>query len=132
MAAHILIIDDDEDDRDLLSIAVHELDPKIHCAMARNGQEALDTLQTLKFPRPQLIFLDLNMSRMNGVQFIQEMKKDRVLQDIPVIVYTTSKLKEDAEKMLSLGASHVLTKPTSFKELCRNVRDIFEKEMIKL
>jgi CheY-like chemotaxis protein len=129
---HVLVVDDDEDDRDLLSIAIHELDPRIKCTMARNGQEALDGLRMSLFPKPHLIFLDLNMPRLNGVQFIKELKKDRVLQDIPVAIYTTSKLKEDAELMMALGAVHFMTKPTGFSDLCRSVQEIFAKEMINL
>jgi CheY-like chemotaxis protein len=124
---HILIIDDDEDDRDLLTIAIHEADPTINCAMARNGQEALHGLKVMEFPKPHLIFLDLNMPRLNGVQFMNELTKDRELHDIPVVIYTTSKIKEDVEKMLALGASYFLTKPTSFNELCRSVKDILTK-----
>ena len=129
---HILIVDDDEDDRDLLSSAIHEIDREIKCAMARNGQEALEGLRMLQFPKPQLIFIDLNMPRFNGEQFLKEIKKDRALQDIPVVIYTTSKLKGDAEKMHAVGAAHFLTKPTSFKDLCRKVHEIFVKEMIHL
>jgi CheY-like chemotaxis protein len=127
---HVLIIDDDEDDRDLLSDAIHELDPHIQCTMAGNGQEALDGLRLVRFPKPQMIFLDLNMPRLDGVQFIQELKKDRVLQDIPVVVYTTSKLKEDDKKMHALGAVYFLTKPTSFQVLCRKVHEVFVKELL--
>ncbi|WP_276372857.1 response regulator [Chryseolinea sp. H1M3-3] len=124
---HILIIDDDEDDRELLTIAIHEVDPSIHCAMARNGEEALHGLKVMEFPKPHVIFLDLNMPRLNGDQFMNELRKDRELHDIPVVIYTTSKLKEDAEKMRALGASDFLTKPTSFNELCRSVKEILAK-----
>ena len=64
--ANVLIVDDDEDDRDLFCIAVHELEPKINCILARNGEEALQGLHLEKFPKPDLIFLDLNMPRLNG------------------------------------------------------------------
>lgn len=63
----VLIVDDDEDDRDLLTIAIHELDPKIHCILARNGEEALQGLRAQNLSKPDLIFLDLNMPRTNGV-----------------------------------------------------------------
>jgi CheY-like chemotaxis protein len=127
---HILIVDDDEDDRDLLTIAIHEVDPTVRCAMARNGQEALHGLQVMEYPRPSLIFLDLNMPRLNGVQFMKELNKDRELKGIPVVIYTTSKLQEDVEKMLALGAIHFFTKPTSFEELCKSVKDVFAKASI--
>jgi CheY-like chemotaxis protein len=127
---HVLIIDDDEDDRDVLSDAIHELDAQIRCTMAGNGEEALNGLRVLQYPKPQLIFLDLNMPRLDGVQFIKELKKDRALSDIPVVVYTTSKWKEDSKRMQELGAVYFLTKPSNFKILCRSVQEIFTKELI--
>ncbi len=72
--ANVLIVDDDEDDRDLFCIAVHELEPKINCILARNGEEALQGLRLEKFPKPDLIFLDLNMPRLNGFQFLTGIK----------------------------------------------------------
>jgi CheY-like chemotaxis protein len=129
---HVLIVDDDEDDRDLLTIAIHELDPKVNCILARNGEEALQGLRQQKLSKPDLIFLDLNMPRISGVQFLRELKADRSVQDIPVVIYTTSKQEGDLEMSKKLGAVHFLTKPTSFTELCRMIADVFAKEMIHL
>jgi CheY-like chemotaxis protein len=127
---HVWIVDDDEDDRDLLTLAIHEADPTIKCAMARDGKEALDGLRLTHSRKPHLIFLDLNMPRVDGVKFIKELKKDRTLQDIPIVVYTTSKLEKDREEMMALGATHFLTKPNSLSSLCRAVEGIFVKEMM--
>ena len=125
----VLIIDDDEDDRDLFCIAVHEIEPRINCIMARNGEEALQGLR-LEYPKPHIIFLDLNMPRINGIQCLRELKKDRELQDIPVVIYTASNLDEDKEEIKKLGVLYYITKPSSFKELCGIISNVFEKEMI--
>ena len=101
----VLIIDDDEDDRDLFCIAVHEIEPRINCIMARNGEEALQGLR-LEYPKPHIIFLDLNMPRINGIQCLRELKKDRELQDIPVVIYTASNLDEDKEEIKKAVATH--------------------------
>ena len=130
--ANVLIVDDDEDDRDLFCIAVHELDPKINCILARNGEEALQGLRLEKFPKPNLIFLDLNMPRLNGIQFLQELKEDSRLAGIPIVIYTASKQEQDLEKAKKLGAEHFFAKPSSFKELCQIISDVFAKEMIHL
>jgi CheY-like chemotaxis protein len=111
--ATVLIVDDDEDDRDLFCIALHDIDPSINCIIARNGIEAMQGLRSQNFERPDWIFLDLNMPRLNGIQCLMELKKDPSLQDIPVIIYTTSKLKEDREKTQQLGAIHFITKPST-------------------
>jgi CheY-like chemotaxis protein len=130
--ANVLIVDDDEDDRDLFCIAVHELEPKINCILARNGEEALQGLQLEKFPKPDLIFLDLNMPRLNGIQFLRELKKDNQLKVIPVVIYTASKQQQDLEETKELGVEHFFAKPSSFRELCKIIKDVFTKEMIRL
>lgn len=127
---HILIVVDDEDDGDIFCEAVHELEPAANCILARNGQEALIRLRLHQFPRPEIIFIDLNMNRINGLQCLREIKKDSSLQDIPVVIYTTSKRKEDQEETKALGVVHYLIKPSKFSELCRNLNLIFQKEMI--
>jgi CheY-like chemotaxis protein len=129
--ANVLIVDDDEDDRDLFCIAVHELEPKINCILARNGEEALQGLQLEKFPKPDLIFLDLNMPRLNGIQFLRELKKDRQLQLIPIVIYTASLQEKDLDEAKELGAEHFFAKPSSFKGLCKIIKDVFAKEMIR-
>jgi CheY-like chemotaxis protein len=127
---HILIVDDDEDDRDLLSDALHDIDPSIKCLVARNGEEAFIGLSMRQYPEPDLIFLDLNMPRLDGIQFLRVLKKDRSLQDIPVVIYSTSKLAKEREQCMNLGAVHFITKPNSFRELRRLMSDVLIKEMI--
>ena len=124
---NILIVDDDEDDRDLFCDAVNVVDPEINCIMARNGEEALTALKADHFPKPNLIFLDLNMPRVNGVQFLREIKKQPTLHRIPVIIYTTSKLKEDRDITRKLGAVHFITKPSSLRELCDEIEVAISK-----
>src|SRR5688500_19438602 len=123
--ANVLIVDDDEDDRDLFCIAVHELEPKVNCILARNGEEALQGLRLEKFPKPDLIFLDLNMPRLNGIQFLNELKKDHHLHGIPVVIYSASQRQQDLEEAKGLGAVHSFAKPSSFKELCRIISEVF-------
>ncbi len=128
--ARVLIVEDDEDDRDLLFEAIHEVDHSINCIAAQNGQEALAGLRRTEMPKPDLIFLDLNMPRVNGMQFLKEIKRDSTLQDIPVVIYTTSKISTDESECKRLGAVHFITKPNSFRGICRIVADIFANEMI--
>lgn len=118
---NILIVDDDEDDRDLFCDAVHVVDPAINCIIARNGEEALNGLRSNHLPLPDLIFPDLNMPRVNGVQCLREIKKHNALHAIPVVIYSTSKLKEDKETTKNLGAIYFITKPSSLRELCDEI-----------
>jgi CheY-like chemotaxis protein len=127
---YILIVDDDADDRDLFCTAMREVDPSLACIHARDGQEALLGLRLKEFPTPHLIFIDLNMPRLNGFQCLKELKKDRALQNIPVAIYTTSKIREHKEECERLGAAHFITKPTRFTELCTVISDVLVSEML--
>ena len=128
--AYILIVDDDEDDRELFCDALREVDPSIVCIHAQDGQQALLGLRLKEFPIPHIIFIDLNMPRLNGFQCLKELKKDRSLQNIPVAIYTTSKIKEHKEECERLGASHFITKPTRFTELCSVISEVLVKEIV--
>jgi CheY-like chemotaxis protein len=127
---NILIVDDDEDDQVLLAEALNEVQPDVTCLTAGNGEEALKFLRLTGGSKPDIIFVDLNMPRFNGLQCLRELKTDDLLQNIPVIVYTTSKLHTDREQALQTGACYFLTKPSSFKELCEMLTKILNKIVI--
>jgi CheY-like chemotaxis protein len=130
MNKHILIVDDDEDDRELFCAAVDELNEDVSCSSARDGLDALTLLRAGKV-KPDYIFLDLNMPRMNGKKCLCELKKDSALSSIPVIIYSTSKLSDDFEETMKLGAIHFVTKPTSIEELCIEITFVLSQEWEK-
>lgn len=121
----VLIVDDDEDDRNLFCEALNYINPFMTCINARNGEEALRGLKLEHFPKPDLIFLDLNMPRLNGIECLKELKNDIALRSIPVIIFTTSKAYLDKELALNFGAADFITKPSSFKTLCSELKSIF-------
>jgi CheY-like chemotaxis protein len=124
---NILIVDDDEDDRFLLTEALNEVRSDVDCFTTGNGEEALRLLRLRACPKPEIIFLDLNMPRINGMQCLRELKRDEQLQNIPVVVYTTSKSPTDLEQTLKTGAYYFLTKPSSFKGLCEKLTKIINE-----
>ena len=126
--ATVLIVDDDMEDQELLREAIKEVDKSVHCLSAKNGEEALDMLHTLLHKLPQLIFLDLNMPRMNGKIFLRRLKQLGVLNEIPVIIYTTSKMQIDVEETKQLGARQFITKPNSFEEIVRVVSGLLSRK----
>jgi CheY-like chemotaxis protein len=103
------IVDDDTDDQDLFIEAVNEVDGSIQCLSASDCEEALDLLKNRKIGLPDMIFLDLNMPRLNGKQCLAELKKQAHLKHIPVIIYSTSSERRDIEETSRLGAAHFLT-----------------------
>ncbi|WP_091868777.1 response regulator [Pricia antarctica] len=113
----IMIVDDDEDDMEFFCEAVKEVDASCACITATNGEEALQKLRKGKTKLPDLIFLDLNMPRMDGKTCLRELKKDRELKNIPVIISTTSSHHKDMEETLELGAVHFMTKSSTFDQI---------------
>jgi len=127
----VLLVDDDIDDQDLFIEAVNEVDDSIECMSASNCEEALDLLKNKKIGMPDMIFLDLNMPRLNGKQCLAELKKEAHLADIPVIIYSTSSEKRDIEETSRLGAAHFLTKPNKFEELCKAISYVVSRDWSK-
>ena len=125
------IVDDDIDDQDLFIEAVNEVDDSIECMSASNCEEALDLLKNKKIGKPDMIFLDLNMPKLNGKQCLAELKKEAHLADIPVIIYSTSSEKRDIEETSRLGAAHFLTKPNKFEELCKAISYVVSRDWSK-
>lgn len=122
----IMIVDDDDDDIELFCEAVKEVDHNIGCICATNGEEALNKLNKEGAPLPDFIFLDLNMPRLNGKQCLRKLKNSLKLRDIPVIIYSTSKLKEDVEETKQLGAASFLTKPDKINDLRHAIASVLQ------
>ncbi len=114
---YFLLVDDDIDDTSLFEEILKEVDPGIRFRSAENGKEALDLLRKEQDSLPHVIFLDLNMPKMDGKQCLAELKSDPVLQKIPVIMYTTSSQSRDIEQTMMNGAICFITKPTDINEL---------------
>ena len=124
----VLIIDDDKDDRQLFCDGVHVLNPEIECVTAVHGSDALYKLHSPDFVKPDIIFLDLNMPRVNGVQFLNSIKQHSILKVIPVVIYTTSKSNSEREHCLSLGAQHFITKPSTLSDFTNSLKYILTAE----
>jgi CheY-like chemotaxis protein len=117
MKKRILVIDDDNDDRELFSEALASVDPVIVCDQATDGAEAFKRLTSQEIDTPDIIFLDINMPVMNGWQFLMALKAEDLYKNIPVIVYTTSSNHKDKLIADDLGALCFITKPHAFGRL---------------
>ncbi|MBC9910374.1 response regulator [Chitinophaga varians] len=121
----VLLIDDDVDDRMIFGDVLKELVPDIIYNEAINGEDALARLEEGLVP--DLIFLDLNMPRVDGKQFLAELRQIEHLRHIPVIIYTTSSHESDKKETRALGASYFITKPNSLHELNQLLKGILEE-----
>ena len=123
----VLVADDDEDDRDLTRDALLEVNAGT-VRFVRDGQELLDYLRN-KGPSgpdhgeaPDVVLLDLNMPRMNGAQALSEIRADRDIASIPVVVFTTSRDEHDVRDSYERGANSFISKPSTFAGLVEAMR----------
>ena len=103
---------------------INEIDISIECYTAMNGQEGLHKLITNEIPHPSLIFLDLNMPRINGHKFLTTIKKHPDFKSTPVVIYSTSSNKKDKDEMMQSGEKDYLVKQTDYALLKENVSRI--------
>lgn len=101
-----------------------------HVNSVADGEQALLFVRNQgaygQAPRPDLVFLDLNMPRKNGWEVLAELKTDPSLKRIPVIVMTSSSDQNDVNSIYDLHANCYLRKPSSLDELCRQIQLIEE------
>jgi len=120
------LIDDDEDDQEIFTLALREADASIKCVTASDGVEALAKLADDKTFIPDYIFLDLNMPLMNGKECLREIRKQSHLKGVPVIIFSTSSEPHDIEETRKLGANDFITKPPLISSLSRQLAEFFK------
>jgi two-component system, response regulator len=126
----ILMADDDEDDRELVREAFHKAIPAGDMRFVVDGQDLMDYLrrqgayadESADAPRPGIILLDLNMPKKDGREALAEMKADKSLRSIPVVVLTTSRDEADIQQTYDLGVNSFITKPATFSGLVEMMR----------
>ena len=120
----ILLIDDDEDDQDIFKEAATLVLPDIQFLLAKDGKQALEVLEGCNGNLPDHIFLDVNMPKMDGKEFLKIVKSDPRFQKIPVVIYSTSKHRSELGEFFRLGASNYITKPSEFNLLLTYLRSV--------
>ena len=120
----LLLVDDDADDQLFFLDALNELGKPVNCALASNGQEALEKLSTT-LP-PDLIFLDLNMPVMDGFECLTELRKREQLKDVPVIIFTTTSDLTTIKRTHDLGANAFFKKPNEFSTMLVKLKKVLE------
>ncbi len=123
---YILIAEDDADDQLLIKSAFSQAGLDTTLQFTNNGEELIGFLKNKSNDEPSFILLDLNMPKMDGNECLSFIRANTDLRHIPIIVFTTSSLKENIQKAYQLGANSYITKPTSFntlKDLARLIND---------
>lgn len=133
----IIITEDDPDDRLLMSEALKENHWHGEVTFAEDGELLLEELERRKIDSklPSLIFLDLNMPKIDGRQAIERIKRDEKLKHIPIIVLTTSNAYDDILFSYQSGSNAYFTKPAQYPELLaiiKSVKSYWSKKSIHL
>jgi len=120
----IMLVEDDHVDAMTLKRALKDLKVANELVHRINGEEALEYLSEESNPRPCVIFLDLNMPKMNGIEFLQIVKADNDHRRIPIIVFTTSKNEWDRFETFNLSAAGYIVKPADYKSFVEAIRTV--------
>lgn len=120
----MLLVEDDAIDRMTVERALKEIRVTNRLDMVGNGEEALEFLRDSGREKPGIILLDLNMPRMNGIEFLKVVKADEELRRIPVIVLTTSKDEQDRVDSFNLGVAGYMVKPVGYMQFVEVVKAI--------
>src|SRR6266480_2005192 len=130
MALHknLLLVEDDIDDQLFFVEAVKEIDENLEYTVASNGKEAINTLKKLRM-FPDLIFVDINMPGMNGIELLTYLKKEVRFNKIPVVILTTSA--SQTEQLYQQGARLVIIKPSKVSMLRTALEHILNTDFSK-
>jgi CheY-like chemotaxis protein len=120
----ILLAEDDMVDTMTIQRAFKDVKVVNKLVTTTNGEEALAYLKDPNNEQPCLILLDLNMPKMDGIEFLRIIKADPVLRRIPVVALTTSTEEQDVVESFQLGVAGYMVKPVDYKKFVEAVRAI--------
>lgn len=124
----IFYADDDQDEIEFFREALKLIDSSIECITACDGYEALQLLETIDVP--DLIFLDLNMPRVDGESCLLSIKQNARLKNVPVVIYSSTTSKKDIHILQAKGAFRVLRKVWGIAQLSRELHSLISHQSV--
>ncbi|MFZ1677629.1 MAG: response regulator [Saprospiraceae bacterium] len=121
---HVLLADDDEDDRMIFKDAIEEVRVKTRLTIVKDGIQLMDYLLQDDCDYPGIVFLDLNMPRKGGIECLREIRNDKRFKNISVAIYSTSASEGDIEDTFIKGANVYIKKPNDFASLVKVLEDV--------
>jgi CheY-like chemotaxis protein len=121
----VLLIDDDPDEAFLMEEALRELGRPVRFHHIDNSEEVFTALALY---RPQLVFMDVNMPRRNGIECLRRWRNQGILNKVPVIIYSSSDQDGLIQQAYAEGASLYLCKPPTFSVLTGSLAALLEKD----
>lgn len=125
---HVMLADDDADDREIFLEALATISANIKVSIAIDGADLMHKLNNLLDHLPDLIFLDLNMPRKNGVECLDDIRRIQYYDQIPVLIYSTSAFAEQINITYKKGANLYIQKPHSFTGIQQVLQKIFSAD----
>lgn len=122
---NILIADDDKDDQQFFSMALEALNIPIRLTTVVDGEKLMAYLSENMEQLPDVIFLDLNMPRKNGFECLLEIKLNQKLNQVPVIIFSTSFEQEMVNMLYKNGAKYYIRKPSEFLQFKKIIQLTF-------
>jgi CheY-like chemotaxis protein len=120
---NVLLADDDKDDRYFFERALKDIGHSTNLTAVSDGGRLMDYLSENKGGPPDVIFIDLNMPCKNGMECLSEIKHNKGLKEIPVIIYSTSVREEVADTLYKRGAHYYLQK-CNFIDLANSIEGV--------
>ncbi len=114
---NILLADDDTDDCTFFKEALEDLKLSTHLTIVHDGEELMQLLEHEKKSLPDVLFLDINMPRKNGFECLSEIRHNKKLKDLPVVMFSTSNSIDKISAIFKIGAHVYIHKPGDFAQL---------------
>lgn len=114
---NVLLADDDSDDCDFFKIALDALPLITKLKTVNDGEQLMNYLSENYENLPNILFLDINMPRKNGIECLSEIKQDNKLKDLPVVMFSTANSQEKIKSVFKTGANVYLHKPCDIGQL---------------
>lgn len=129
-APRILLADDDPRDVELFLLGLDRVNLGARVDVVHDGEAVVDYLyrrgafKSLKGPQPKVLFLDLKMPKLDGIQVIRQIKADPALRALPVVAFTSSSQERDLRESYASGVNAYVVKPMDFGKLMQTVGEL--------
>ena len=120
----ILLVDDDPEDQEIFSMILDQISAKVNFLCSDNGVNALKLLSGETEVNPHIIFMDMNMPLMDGMQCLAEMRKSLKLKEVPIYMYSTSAQDSIVAECRRLGANGFLKKVANLSDFENSLKTI--------
>ena len=127
MSKIILVAEDDPNDQFFMQRELKKLAFPVQVRFVDDGEQTIAYLSALdkpdcQFPKPDVLFVDLKMPRLNGFEVLEWLRKNGLCQRILTVVVSSSSLQQDIDKAYDLGANAYLVKPANLEDYVRVFR----------